>query len=747
MNRAYLKDIFRTIKKNAKRFLAILAITALGLTAFTGITAACRDLYRAADRFYDQQRLFDVRVLSTLGLTDEDVEAIHAVTGVETASGAYSETVHLDVNGQRQSAEMVMLSEQGLNRPWIEDGSMPEKAGEIAVTRKYLEASGKALGDTLTIEEDLNEDDDADEDAADADAPEGSAEPEPEREPEPEPDEPAEEPDASDDDDDGLNTDIDWDAEVEIEEEPETPTFKSTTYTITAMVVDPLDISNNEGTSAFRSTATTDFTFFVTPADVDTEVYTAVYLTLEGLSGLDCYSAAYEDAVNTAIGLIESNIMAQRQQARYDSVMGEALEIITDAEDTMNEKFTEADEQFSDAWADVEEAKRELADGEAELTAEERDALQKLADARAELEDGKAKLRDGEAELDKGEAKLNSQAKAAEKTFAEKQAGLDTARAELSAGVQQLQGILGEHWPEAEWNALVETAAGVAAGLLAATPDIDSTALAQQVGAAVAATQQMADFSAALGMAAGMAGYPGDIAELVASAAEAGIGLGVLDGSQQVLDAGKQTFNKQIAAARKKISDGRAEIAEGWRSLAEGEAELDAEEQKALRELRDAWQELAEGKQELAEGEAELIENEEKYQEKKTEAEEKLADAYAELDDIDMAQWYVQDRGSLDSYSSLDTDLASIGAIGKAFPVLFLVVALLVSLTTMSRLVEEERGLIGTYKALGFGSFAIAWKYLVYALLASLLGGGGRATCSASSLCPSCSSSFSRPST
>ena len=134
-------------------------------------------------------------------------------------------------------------------------------------------------------------------------------------------------------------------------------------------------------------------------------------------------------------------------------------------------------------------------------------------------------------------------------------------------------------------------------------------------------------------------------------------------------------------------------------------------------------QELAEGEKELKEGEQELADSIAEYEKEKVKAEQELADAWDEIKDIEMTKWYLQDRTSLSGYSNVKNDADSIQAIGDIFPVLFLVVAILVSLTTITRMVEEERGLIGTYKALGFTSGEIRRKYLIYAALECLLGG------------------------
>lgn len=880
MNRPYQKDIWRSIQKGWKRFFAILIITTLGVAMVTGLYAACLDMYYSADQFFDDQRLFDIRILSTLGLTQEDVDVFLRLEGVEAAEGAYSETVHTDVAGVRKSADMKVLSEKGLNTPYLLAGSLPQKQGEIAVTQSYLDDSGKSIGDTLIIEEDIKK--------SDADDPEeASADPDQES--------------ASEDDSVNTDIDIDMDMETELEEEAEAPTFYNTTYTITGVVMDPMDIQSDGNMTAFRSTATSDYTFFITASDAKSDVFTAVYLTLTGTREMNAFSDEYEQAVQTVIEHIEQHIRGQREQARYESVLVEARTKIMDAESTMYEKFAEADEKFADAWNDIAEAEEELKDGETTLSKEQKDAKRKIADARAELEnarqelldaekqliDGEAKLLEGEAELQENEKKLErgkerlaegqrqaeEQFAAAEQQLREAQSQLDTARRQLEFGISQLKATFGAAWPANEWNALVNAASALAAqgaddGAIASGAGAQIAALTQALqarvdGIAAALTKQAADLQAELTIldqeikdlgiqieaaaqeaadaktllsqkqteadaaqtalnteteklstltegtpeyeaqlsavasaqnaldaanaavssaqqaldtangavvsltssrdakAAQAANVKTTIQELGAQAAQlpalpasgvqTALGMGKVEGGQQALDAQKAAYLKEKESALAKLAEGEAELAEGEAKLlnarktleekkieladgkaeledgkielADGERKLNAEEADAKKKIADAWDEIAEGKVELEDGKAELTQKEREYADKKDEAVQKLADAYAELDDIDMTQWYVQDRTSLESYSSLNSDLSSIEAVGRIFPLIFLLVAVLVSLTTMTRMVEEERGLIGTYKALGFSNAAVYRKYIVFAVAACLLGG------------------------
>ncbi len=722
MNKAYRKDIVRSVKNGWKRFLSILIITALGVAMLTGLYAACLDMYYSADKFYDKQRLFDIRILSTLGLTEADVDALSRIDGIEAAEGGFNEIVHTEVDGARKSADIIVISQKGLNSPYLLDGRLPEKETEIAVTKKYLEESGKSIGDTLSMEEDNQE-------------------------------ESTDESKSSSKEDSKDNS-----------KEEDEPSFLHTAFQITGVVMNPMEIQSNGLASVFRSSESNDYTFFVTDTAVSSDIFTAVYLTLSGTQGMNSYSKEYEARVQTVINHIESNIKKQREQARYDSILTEARTKLEDAKSTMEEEFADADQEFSDAWDEINDGKQKLSEGENTLNNEEQDAKKKISEARLELKkakqqlansekqltEGEEQLAQGEADLQKNAQKLaegrkqlaeekqeaGEQLDAADQQLEEAQTQLEEARTQLEPGIAQLKNTLGSAWPEKEWSALVNAAAALAA--TGAEDKAIAEATAGEAGQLTAAIiQQNTQIP--------------QIDSLAQSCVEAAYGLGKVNGGQQALDAQKSTFEEQKKAALQKLADaeaeldkgeaqleagrqeikskkgelkaGKEELADGKTELAEGEDKLDKEEADAGVKITDARKEITDKKKELEDGEAELIQKEQDYAEEKEDAIRELEDGYTELNDIDMAQWYVQDRTSLESYSSLKSDLSSIEAVGRVFPVIFLLVAVLMSLTTMTRMVEEERGLIGTYKGLGFGNSSVYHKYLLFALLACLLGG------------------------
>ena len=616
MTRAFRKDIWRAIVRGRKRFLSILVITALGVTMLTGLQVACIDLRASADSFFDKQGLFDVSVHSTLGLTREDVEALDALDVVSKAEGSYGETAYIQVDGKRQSIDVKALSEEGINEPYVTQGNLPERAGEVAVTEKYLKDSGKSIGDTVEFDTAGTVSGGGSKPAAEVGAANGGK--------------------AGDTLSDGQSDAV----------------FKEGAYIITGVVVDPANIANPDGPAAFRSATSSDYTFFVARDAVQSDVFTAVYMRLTGADSLVCYSSGYEKLVRSARDEIES-IKTERQHLRTETVKAEAQAKVNDAARVAQEGFAEAEAQLAAAQATLDESRTTLANGRAELQTQQASADAQLAAARQRIDDGYAQLAVGERQLENSAVQVTQ------------------GKEQLEQGKTQLQGT------EAQTN------------------------------------QQFADQRAQL-IAAGAP--PEQIAALDAQ-----------------WEAAKQAFAQQwntlfaqeaqLTAAQQQVDAGRAELASQRSALDAGASQLAAQRQSAQQQLAAGESELAEGLAQLESGQAALDAQREDYLKKRAETEAKITEAQAEVDAIEGATWYIQDRTSLGSYASIDSDASSIEAVGTAFPIVFFIVAILISLTTVTRMVEEERGLIGTYKAVGLRNREILSKYVIYALSACLIGG------------------------
>lgn len=504
---AFVKDMVRMWLHAWKRFVSIAMITLLGVAVLTGIYAGCRDAFLATDRFFDTQGLHDIQVLSTAGLTDDDIAALRKVSGVAKVQGERSQTVTVDLNGKK-TVTMQEIGTNGIDQPYLQSGRMPEKSGEIAVTRKFIKDSGYKKGDHITV----TPQDSASSASSAASSVSDSAESD---------NQTGE--NGSQLSDSGESDTQDGKSAARVtdsgESDNQTPSFP-TELTIVGVVLDPQDLTNPDGysgTNAFRSSATSDYTFFA-PSDGETgSMYTAVTILVKGAADKDSFSDVYDDTVSEVVDRIDGKVRKNRQQARH----------------------------------------------------------QELLDA-------------GTKQIDEAKAQ-------ADKQFAAAQQQIDSNRSQLNQQIDQI----------------VNMQAGAAAGSL------DETT--------------------------------------------------------------RETLRETVIASSPQ--------------LAEAKAQLDQAQSKLDQQKKDTEQTLQSKQKELE-------------------------------DSIPQVRWYVQDRSQIGGFSSLKSDLESIRSLGNAFPIVFLLVAVMMSLTAMARMVEEDRGLIGTYTGLGYGRLAVASRYLLFALLACLIGGG-----------------------
>ena len=418
----FAKDTLRCWLRSWKRFVSIAVITLLGVAVLTGIYAGCRDAFLAAGRFYDQQGLHDLQVLSTYGLTDDDATALRRIDGVQTVQPERSQTVTTLVDGTKKTVTMQEIGTEGLDQPYIRQGKLPNKAGEVAVTQQFLNDSGLKIGGTITVtpqdtsssvisvaatETDDSNNADAVGVAANASASDAKS---------------------------AANTDAD------AEQSPQFPTK----LTITGVVLDPRDLNNPDGYSgmtSFRSTSSEDYTFFAPSDGVTGNIYTAISVAVTGASDFDTFSDAYDEAVKTVADRIEHQIQTTRQKARRQQIVSSAQRKLDDAKDEANEQLDEAQKQIDDNWAELEANKTTLQDSRTELENNRTtitDGERQLADGRAQIASARQQIAQGRQQI--AEARTQLESGKAQLTSARKQ--LDAAQTELTANRTKIeQGI------------------------------------------------------------------------------------------------------------------------------------------------------------------------------------------------------------------------------------------------------------------------------------------------------------------
>lgn len=707
--RALRKNFYMEIRKSLGRFLSIFFIVAMGVAFFSGIRSAEPDMRYSADAYFDRNDFMDIQVMGTLGITEEDVTAIEQVEGVEKAEPGYSADMLVDVHGNQKILHVSSVLDS-MNDYKAEEGRMPEKSGECLMDQDFAASAGLKVGDSITL--------------------------------------------------------------LSGTRDPLTDTLRTDTYEITGLGSSVSYISFERGSSNIGNGEVSGF-LTILPEDFSLEVYTECYVTAEGAKELTAFTPEYDKKVETVLKNIE-DIGDYQGKLRADSIREEAGEELKKAEQELADGKARAEQELSDAWKQIGDGEQALADGKTELAAgkqeleEGRNQLyssQKQVDgAYAQIQAEEQKLNQGKQELQTQEALLQQKEQEYEEALAKVEAGeaeisrFDTGYASLEAGIRQIeqgiaQGMQALEAARGEYEqgvAALEAARGQVAAMeeqlkQEGLSEEEKQALISQIE--IAKTQISQQEQVLAQAKATLEEQEKQFLEQQKPQAEAQ--LAALKEQKAQLDAQKpeiEESRKALEAARGQLEEqkpqldkAKAQLQEAKNQIASGEAQLAEAKQQAAKgqqQIDSGWSKIHAGEQEIEKGEAEIAENEKKledarkaYEEGKAEAEQEIQDgeneikdAKQKIEDIEDAKWYVNDRSITTDYAGYGDNADRMRAIGEVFPILFFIVAALISLTTMTRMVEEQRTKIGTLKALGYGKMSIAGKYLNYAMTATIGG-------------------------
>lgn len=409
----------------------------------------------------------------------------------------------------------------------------------------------------------------------------------------------------------------------------------------------------------------------------------------DGLSQVSAGEAQLQDGIS-ALESAKAQLMELQSQleivrASYKAALEnpdasqEEIDILAAQVSALEEQEAAVTQQIQASEAQIESQRQQLAANRSELEsglATVEDGLSQLSQKESELNAGLEQITAGQAQIDAGWIQIQEQ----ENTLAASKAEIEAGEQELEKGQKQLKAAKKK--------------------LNKAQKEIDSNAET---------------------LAAGQAELDANVAKLNDNEAQYASGLEQYNsGARQIAEnEAKLTSGEQeIAENEAKLADGEKEIADNEKKLADGEKEITDNEKK----LQDAVKDLKKGEKDLADGKKEYEDAKKDAEDEIAENQQKLDDAKKELEDLEMPEWMVTDREELPEYTDYGDNADRLRNIGQVFPVIFFLVAALISLTTMTRMVEEQRTQIGTLKALGYKKSAIAAKYICYAFFATLLG-------------------------
>ena len=728
------KDFIIEIKKTMGRFVSIFFIVALGVAFYSGIRASEPSMRFTADQYFDDSKLMDLKVMGTMGLTKADIKAIGKVSGIEAVEGGYSKDVLCPVGDNEKVVHMLSM-QKNFDQVSVVKGRLPEKAGECLVDEDFLSYTDLKVGDTVTFH------------SGDGEALT-----------------------------DSLVTDTY--KIVGIGNSPLYISFGRGSSTIGTgeisgfVVVDKASFDMDVYTEAYVK---------VSGAEEKT-AFTDEYNNLSD-AAKEAVSAIEEE--RCAVRKQEIVDEANEKLADSEKTVNEKSQELEDAKKELEsgkskaaEELEKAKQQITDGEAELADAKQQIADGETQLA----DAKAQLNDKQAQLDLAEAQYEYGKAQLDQKEQELADAEQVYLSNYSKYMPIITAGKEQIPAGKSQIaDGKKRLDEELAPLNQLKDELAGIEdeisqcdseiAGLKTQLDGMDSEVYQKYVNIPKenrnkeeqAYVEKWENLNTKL---AGMqerktqlentkqeklnqAGFAteADLEAQITSLTKQKADLDAKEKAllqqeqtlaaqeEELLSAGRQITDgkSQIAAARSQldstksqITDGKAQILSAWALLNEKEDTLNA----SKAQLASGEQELADGRSEyeqaakeaeeqITDGQAKITDGEKQL----TDAKQQIADAKAEIKKIENPKWYVQTReDALTEYQGYGDNADRMRSIGKVFPVLFFLVAALISLTTMTRMVEEQRVQIGTMKALGYGKAAIAGKYIGYALIATLGG-------------------------
>ena len=719
------------------RFVSIFFIVALGVAFYSGIRASEPSMRITADQYFDDSELMDLKVMGTMGLTKADIKAIGKVSGIEAVEGGYSKDVLCPIGDNEKVVHMLSM-QKNFDQVSLVEGRLPEKAGECLVDEDFLSYTDLKVGDTVTFH------------SGDGEALT-----------------------------DSLVTDTY--KIVGIGNSPLYISFGRGSSTIGTgeisgfVVVDKASFDMDVYTEAYvKVSGAEEKTAFT---DEYNNLSDAAKEAVSAIEEERCAVRKQEivDEANEKLADSEKTVNEKSQE------LEDAKKELESGKSKAAEELEKAKQQLTDGEAELADAKQQIADGETQLA----DAKAQLNDKQAQLDLAEAQYEYGKAQLDQKEQELadaeqvylsnyskympiitagKEQIPAGKSQIADGKKRLDEELAPLNQLKDELAGIEDEiSQCDSEIAELQKQLDGMDSEVYQKYVNIPKENRNEEEQAYVEKwenlNKQLADIKEQKAPLEGKkkdllvqmnkAGFAteADLEAQITSLTKQKADLDAKEKAllqqeqtlaaqeEELLSAGRQITDgkSQIAAARSQldstksqITDGKAQILSAWALLNEKEDTLNA----SKAQLASGEQELADGRskyeqaakeaeEQITDGQAKITDGEKQL----TDARQKIADAKAEIKKIENPKWYVQTReDALTEYQGYGDNADRMRSIGKVFPVLFFLVAALISLTTMTRMVEEQRVQIGTMKALGYGKAAIAGKYIGYALIATLGG-------------------------
>lgn len=666
MTKSLLKNTFREIKNSKARFISIMAIIALGVGFFAGIKATIPSMYNLAENYYSEQNLMNYRLVSTVGFDKDDVKAVEQIKGVSAVMPSYFCDILTASDNGGDAVRLISVpkaykGKSEMNTLVLKEGRFPEKPNEILAENDSFALNKRKIGDKITFSKKAN------------------------------------------------NTDL-------------TKQLNNFEYTVVGTVNSPLYISYQRGNTNIGSGKIAEY-MYVPSESFNSERYTELYVKADFSDSCSAFSDEYKTKSEKLAKTLEATATAQCEifdkdviqkaetdladaKTEYNGEKDKAYKQLDDAKTELDNSQAEFDEKISQAQSELDSAKSELENGFAELETSKNEYYSKISSAEDEISENETKLKDARKKYEQSKTDFDLQISQAQGEIDSGRAEYETAYSEFKTTQEPLllAGISLAQTAVDNLNAAIsaETDAEILAGLRAQLEQAQSAldGLNLQYGEATA--------------------------EFEASKSK-------LDDAQTELDEKKNYGQAELDAALSEIESGEKELENGKKELEAQKADGLNKLTSAENSLNSAQIQYEDGVKELEnkknDGRQKLDDARKKYNSEKTKADEKFADAEAEINKaekevkkLSKPEWYVFTRDDNPGYPTFSQNADRLNAVASVFPVFFLLVAVLVCVTAMTRLIEEKRTETATLKALGYGNMSIVAKFVIYSLTAAVIG-------------------------
>ena len=375
MKKALLRDSIKEIKNTYKRFISILVMAFLGVGFFAGLRAASPDMLDTIDKFYRDSQVFDIKILSTLGLTESDIEALKNIDGVENVAGSYEVDGKIELDKKEIITKLITVGD--INKPILLDGNLPQNVDECAVEESFLEANNKKIGDIIQVDVEKTKNDNGD--------------------------------------------------EIEY--------LKNNQLKIVGTIQSPLYVSRDRGTSKLGN-GKINYYMYISKDNINAnEIYTSIYITAKTTE--QTASTKYEDYIEQIKNNIEE-IKSEREQARRNQLVELANGKVADAENELNTQKQEAETKINDAEKELQEARKKIEDGEKEIVTNKKNADTQFTNAQKEIDYARTQLQGTNSILDQKEQELNLTKSKTYAQITAAQNKINESKKELEDGEQEL---------------------------------------------------------------------------------------------------------------------------------------------------------------------------------------------------------------------------------------------------------------------------------------------------------------------